>query len=176
MLPASEDSACAFEDVDADGRLDARVGAAAALLRGLEPAGAIDMPRAPAVPARIRPSATFDEAVRFAIAPPGLHDGPPPGATLVLEADLDGDGDKDLLAACGGDPTAPLPWWLLVREDGRYRPVRGALPHRGASIVALAAADLDGDGDAEVLLKEGSFVPGHPGGAWIAIRRTASKQ
>ncbi|MCK6460715.1 MAG: VCBS repeat-containing protein, partial [Planctomycetes bacterium] len=92
--------------------------------------------------------------------------------TCVVEADADGDGDPDLFVACGGDPTAPLPWWLLVREaDGRYRPVRGALPHRGASIVALAARDLDGDGTAEVLLKEGSLLPGHPGRAWIATRK-----
>jgi hypothetical protein len=113
-----------------------------------------------------------EEAVRFALAPPERCDGPPPGATFVVEADADGDGDKDLLVACGGDPTAPLPWWLLVREaDGRYRPVRGTLPHRGASIVALAAKDLDGDGRAEVLLKEGALIPGHPGGAWIATRK-----
>jgi tetratricopeptide (TPR) repeat protein len=116
-------------------------------------------------PSRL-PPCRLEEAVRFAIEPPAFCDGPPPGATAVAEADADGDGDTDLLVACGGDPTAPLPWWLLAREpDGRYRPIRGDLPHRGSAIVAVAAADLDGDGTAEILLKESG------GDTWIASRK-----
>lgn len=172
-VPASEGAVCAFEDVDGDGRLDARLGATAVRLEGLRSLGCVSPSTGEAAPPRLRPF-SFEDAVRFATAPPESCDGPPPGATCVVEADADADGDKDLFVTCGGDPTAPLPWWLLLREaDARYRPVRGTLPHRGASIVALAVADLDGDGKAEVLLKEGSLIPGHPGGAWIAIRKEA---
>jgi hypothetical protein len=171
MAP-SEGVACSFEDVDGDGRLDARLGGTAVLLRGLSALGDthLSLATTPEQP-RVRPCSSA-EALRFALAPPETCDGPPPGATAVAEADADGDGDLDLFVACGGDdPTTALPWWLLVREaDGRYRPVRGALPHRGASIAGIAAADLDGDGRAEALLKEGSLLPGHPGGAWIASR------
>jgi hypothetical protein len=74
---------------------------------------------------------------------------------------------------------------LLLRNDterpGGFLVVeaRGSLPNDfayGASVTVeaegrLAAADLDGDGRAEVLVKEGSLLPGHPGGAWIATRR-----
>ncbi|HEX5138096.1 MAG TPA: FG-GAP-like repeat-containing protein, partial [Planctomycetota bacterium] len=168
--PPCEGVTCAFEDADGDGNLDARVGATIVRLRGAEPLGTAAANGEPPPP---RPLPfPREEAVRFALAPPDSCDGPPPGATCVVTADADGDGDEDLFVACGGDPTLPLPWWLLVRQpDGRYRPVRGALPRRDASIVALAAADLDGDGQAEVLLKEGALLPGHPGGAWIASRR-----
>jgi len=166
----SEGTSCAFED--GDGSVRARIGAAVVHLRGKEPLEAAPSEAPPpAPPPGPRPFVLAD-AVRFALETPESCEGPPPGATAVVEADADGDGDLDLFVACGGDPTAPLPWWLLLREaDGRYRPVRGILPHRGASIVALAARDLDGDGRAEVLLKEGSHLPGHPGGAWIATRK-----
>jgi tetratricopeptide (TPR) repeat protein len=174
--PAIEGATCAFEDVDGDGCLDACLGATAVRLRGILPIDGAPLAAGEVVPAR-PPASPVEDAIRFALAPPEACDGPPPGATCVVETDADGDGDEDLVAACGGDPTAPLPWWLLLREpDGRYRPVRGGLPHRGVSIVGLAAADLDGDGDAEVLLKEGSLLPGHPGRAWLAIRNTAAKQ
>ncbi|MFQ5845222.1 MAG: hypothetical protein ACE5JG_09575 [Planctomycetota bacterium] len=38
-------------------------------------------------------------------------------------------------------------------------------------MAALAAADLDGDGRAEVLLKGGGFLPGDTGTTWIASLR-----
>lgn len=109
------------------------------------------------------PSASFDEAAAFALAPPESCDGPPPGTTAVCEADLDGDGDMDLVCACGADdPCAALPWWALLREGERYRPVRGSLPEPGWRAAAVGAKDLDGDGRAEILLR---------GGGWLARDR-----
>jgi len=73
------------------------------------------------------------------------------GARYVHAADLDGDGDKDLLVAS--------------RDDGRVTWFRNRLPHRTAQVPASAlrtlgvytsarhitAADLDGDGDRDLL-------------------------
>jgi len=168
-LEPGEALRCAFEDIDRDGRLDARVGSLGVLLQGMRVNGVVrDLPApAPGAP-RLRPY-SFEEAARWALAPPARCDGPPPGTTATCEADADGDGDLDLFVACGGDdPAAPLPWWVLLREADGYRPVRGALPEPGFRVAALAAADLDGDGRAEVLLKGGGFLPGDEGTAWIA--------
>jgi enediyne biosynthesis protein E4 len=158
----------AFEDVDGDGRLDARVGARAALLAGLDVRGTREV----AAPAFAPPApAPYDVevAARFALEPPARVEADPPGTTAVVEADVDGDGLGDRVVACGGDdPAAPLVWWLLrATPEGRV-PVRGSLPHAGFRVGALAAADLDGDGRAEILLAGGGRLPGDVGGVWIA--------
>lgn len=162
---------CDLTDVDADGHLDARVGGRAVLLEGLVNTGVRDVPAGPArAPGPPAPPYDLEAAARFALDPPALITSDPPGTTAAAEADADGDGDLDRFVVCGGDdPGAPLPWWLLLRVDGGWRPVRGALPVPGARAAALAAADLDGDGRAEVLLSGGGAAAGDTGPVWIAV-------
>jgi len=120
---------------------------------------------APASATRLTPY-DFDVAARWALQPPELCDGVPPGTTAQCEADIDGDGDLDLVVACGGyDPAAPLPWWVLLKEEGGYKPVRGDLPRPGFCVRAVAAADLDKDGRAKI------FLVTDEGDAWLASLR-----
>lgn len=118
------------------------------------------------------PSDSFEAAAAFALAPPEFCDGPPPGTTAVAAADLDGDGDEDLVCACGADdPCAALPWWALLREGGRYRPLRGSLPEPGWRAAAVATVDSDGDGRAEILFRGGGWLPRDRAGDWVARLR-----
>ena len=83
----------------------------------------------------------FEQAARWALDPPETCDGPPLAATAVVCADIDGDGDEDLVVALGCDPAAPLPWFLLRRDGDSYRPVRGRLPEPGFFVSAIGAAN-----------------------------------
>jgi len=162
---------CALADADHDGHPDARSSGRVVLLDGRRPVEVAEVPLP--LPSGPRPP-PWDPAaaLAFALDPPARCAGPPPGATAVAEADADGDGDLDLFVACGGDdPSCALPWWVLLKEGDGYRPVRGAQPVPGFPVAGLAAQDLDGDGRAEVLLKEGSLLPGHRGRLWIASLR-----
>jgi hypothetical protein len=169
-LPSSGGTACALVDRDDDGKPDAQVGDKVVILSGVEPVEVRDAPSAADAATRL-PSApfSFEAAAAFALDPPERCDGPPPGATATCEADADGDGDLDLFVVCGGDdPATPLPWWVLLKEGDGYRPVRGSIPTPGFCASGIAAADLDGDGRAEVLLKGGGRLPGDVGEAYLA--------
>ncbi len=71
----------------------------------------------------------------------------------VRTADLDGDGDADVLVAgSGGD----LVW--LDNSDGAGTAWTLALLASGAPVAGVAAGDLDGDGDRDVAFSAGSTV------------------
>ena len=76
------------------------------------------------------------------------------GVSSVYSADMDGDGDMDVLgAAYGADD---ITWWQNIAGDGSVwteHPVDGAFD--GAS--SVYPADVDGDGDLDIL-----------GAAWLA--------
>jgi hypothetical protein len=118
------------------------------------------------------PPYSFEAAAEFALDPPARVLAPPPGTTSTVTADADGDDRPDLFVACGADdPTAPLPWWVLLASEDGYRPVRGSLPEPGFRVAAMAAADLDGDGRAEALLVGGGFLAGDAAGVYVASLR-----
>jgi hypothetical protein len=158
----------AFEDVDGDGRLDARVGGRAALLDGLALRGTLDVVARATLNAAPAPY-DLEEAARFALTPPAALTSVPPGTTAVALGDVDGDGLLDRVVACGGDdPASPLPWWLLRATPTGFVPVRGSLPEAGFRVGSVAVADLDGDGRAEVLLAGGGRLEHDVGAVFLA--------
>jgi hypothetical protein len=80
--------------------------------------------------------------------PHGLLAAQNDGATLdYAAADLDGDGDLDLLLARAGPDVV-----VLGDGSGRFETLAGALPAGSATTHAAALGDVDGDGDADALL------------------------
>lgn len=76
-----------------------------------------------------------------------------PSAATVAAADLDGDGDQDVVAgSLSGDPT-PFPRIVWFESDGAARPsfqMRSISPDPFAT-EGVHAADLDSDGDQDIL-------------------------
>src|SRR5206468_8582370 len=72
----------------------------------------------------------------------------PDGLVSVMAADLDADGDLDVLSASAYDGT--VAWY---ENDGAATPsfTQHILTTTAAGAVSVAAADLDGDGDLDVL-------------------------
>ena len=70
------------------------------------------------------------------------------GARSVFAADLDGDGDQDVLSASQSDST--IAWYTNVGSPGQFGPLQviTALAFCARSVFA---ADLDGDGDGDAL-------------------------
>ena len=65
----------------------------------------------------------------------------------IAAADVDGDGDLDVLLGNDGSPSRVL----LNAGDGTF-PTSIELPGGGTSTLSIAAADMNGDGDLDVLL------------------------
>ncbi len=73
-------------------------------------------------------------------------------ATDVVAADLDDDGDLDLISSSQND--SKLAWYENLGGTGIYGPNR-FINYAAGGIAALAAADLDGDGDDDVVSVSG---------------------
>lgn len=69
-------------------------------------------------------------------------------ATTAHPADIDGDGDLDVIAASGGD--ANIAWYENTNGLGAFGP-RIVISDTLSGAWALDAADVDGDGDTDVL-------------------------
>jgi PKD repeat protein len=75
-------------------------------------------------------------------------DGAFDGATSVYAADLDGDGDLDILGSAADDNA--ITWWENQGGTGAFT-VAHPITTSFAGAAAVTAADLDGDGDLDVL-------------------------
>jgi hypothetical protein len=88
-----------------------------------------------------------DGAGGFVDASAGL----PPGfvADVVVLADLDGDGDTDVLSAATGSAVV-----RLSRNDGSgvFADAGTVIPPKPSGLARMAAGDVDGDGDLDVVL------------------------
>jgi len=69
-------------------------------------------------------------------------------AVSVFAADLDGDGDSDVLSASAGDDK--IAWYANTDGLGAFGPQQ-VISITADAAMAVFAADLDGDGDADVL-------------------------
>jgi hypothetical protein len=92
------------------------------------------------------------------------------GAHRAVAADLDGDGDMDVAAAAfvgGAESPAPLPSlvWLEQVAPGRFE--RHTIAVGDPAYATLAAGDVDGDGDVDLVT--GYFVLGGSSEAWLEV-------
>ena len=69
------------------------------------------------------------------------------GAYSVYAADLDGDGDLDVLSASWGDDKIA---WYQNDGSGNFGP-QSIISTDGSGVRSVYAADLDGDGDIDVI-------------------------
>ena len=78
-------------------------------------------------------------------------------ANSVFAADLDGDGDQDVLSASYGDDT--IAWYENRLNDGinnDFNPTQQVISTAADGALSVHAADIDGDGDFDVLSASGA--------------------
>ena len=84
-----------------------------------------------------------------------------PGAYSPVVADLDGDGDNDVIGVSGfNDWTKPDAWALVCFEnDGRESFTARVLSHAPSHMIVVKAGDLNGDGKVELVTGSYAFYP-----------------
>ena len=71
-------------------------------------------------------------------------------------ADVNGDGQPDLLLATGGEENAGTPSRLLLNDGGHFSDESAALPQEESMLINhLAPCDVDGDGDLDIFVSLG---------------------
>ena len=73
----------------------------------------------------------------------------------VVAADLNGDGDMDLLVGGGGGAGTEIGWYENTDGKGSFGSLR-AIEQDGSGAHSVKAADMDGDGDLDVLVASGT--------------------
>ncbi|KAH8048463.1 6-phosphogluconolactonase [Aureococcus anophagefferens] len=79
----------------------------------------------------------------------------PDGAAQVVAADVDGDGDLDVLAANTGDD---VPAWYENVDGAALSWTKRAISGDENYLYCLAAGDVDGDGDADIVSAQSLFA------------------
>ena len=110
------------------------------------------------VPAPVSGQATFSEARRF-------EEGVPVHALAVT--DFDGDADADLVAGITGSDQTHALVWFENDGAGQFAAAQTLLADLPPALRTLAAADLDGDGDTDLLAGDTS-TSGSGGLFWAA--------
>ena len=86
---------------------------------------------------------------------PTYVDGAADGAAQVVAADVDGDGDLDVLAANTGDD---VPAWYENVDGAALSWTKRAISGDENYLYCLAAGDVDGDGDADIVSAQSLFA------------------
>jgi hypothetical protein len=68
-------------------------------------------------------------------------------------ADFDGDGDQDIFSGGGPLTKGELQWFLWENQDGKGKSWKEYVVQRGLATHESVCADVDGDGDIDILTK-----------------------